>query len=739
MRTLSLLALSLALLPATALADEPPLEAIVPKKTIAMISLPDIAKTRTALAGSSLGKLFAEPELKALMQAIGDGLAPQLKQLDEQLVAVTGLKLEQLRLVLRGELTVALIEVDQERGMPNVVVGLRYPEAHAKLLETMLTKLKGSADETSTSVHHGVTVTQLMLPSGPLCYTQTDGRLLVGLTPAPIASALGCLKAKEPTLAAHPQYTACAAAAGPVAEGGRELLRVYVDLAQCWAMAGPLPPAVGQLGLDSWKGLFISGRVQDGKLASVVHLHGGGEGGLAGLLGKPLAERSIKVPADAASWSHSRLDLAGQWKSLAALMKTSDPASHAQMMKAIEGFEAQHGFKLDRFLASVGDTVTTHARRPRFALAPSLLIRLPLRNKADFVAGARALAKAMELELAEAQYAGQTVMHLRQPLSPALGQMPFGPGQEPKPGAMLALFQMFMPMVMPHMLIEDGQVVIASTHQALVRHIDQRGSIAMREVALPEGALSASYLGSEQFVRIYATVLPNLAGVEGVLRAVGVPFDSRHLPSPDTLAKHLNDYRQTLARGAGGLTWKSEGPMLVSFDPSMTSIAGVGVLAAMILPVLSKVKEKANAANSKNNLKQLGLGLILYRDSMGRGTKFPPLETLLPSLYTSEIVVEPSLFACPSTGREVTEQDIKSNNRQAFGYDWTKHPIKSLKGASERPIAWTKADNFPGRRVVLFLDGHVEEVDEMSFQRLMKALDERAAQLKDLPSMHNAK
>ncbi len=167
-------------------------------------------------------------------------------------------------------------------------------------------------------------------------------------------------------------------------------------------------------------------------------------------------------------------------------------------------------------------------------------------------------------------------------------------------------------------------------------------------------------------------------------------------------------------------------------------VAIIAILAAMLLPALSKAREKARQASCMNNLKQLGLGFMLYiQDSggylpyaiMGNKSWYERMFCANVPQYWGSPKIRMRTVLCPSDRHPITEY-----GKASYGYntwEWfvtgTRPcapgyaPLQRLMKPSQTIWVADGADyrlNYPGSATpaeyrhndglnILFVDGHV--------------------------------
>jgi hypothetical protein len=91
-------------------------------------------------------------------------------------------------------------------------------------------------------------------------------------------------------------------------------------------------------------------------------------------------------------------------------------------------------------------------------------------------------------------------------------------------------------------------------------------------------------------------------------------------------------------------------------------IAIIGILAAMLMPALSRAKESGLRISCVNNLRQLGLSAQLYTDE--NGGYFPPRSTTnrWPNCIGDYFARNAKILVCPSEGRVTPLSGTTSNN-----------------------------------------------------------------------------
>ncbi len=165
-------------------------------------------------------------------------------------------------------------------------------------------------------------------------------------------------------------------------------------------------------------------------------------------------------------------------------------------------------------------------------------------------------------------------------------------------------------------------------------------------------------------------------------------------------------------------------------------IAIIGVLAGLLLPVMSKAKEAGRGTVCLSNLRQLGLGLQLYvQDNQNRlpfmrdallGTNSVPATNTVPLPAPDAVLMRytggnSNLWRCPSDRLDVFQQTGTSYawNSLLNGQDADHLIVMNIAfGQHVIPVFYDKdsfhRDRGPGKEVnFLYADGHISKLLEV--------------------------
>ncbi|MDD3119465.1 MAG: type II secretion system protein [Victivallales bacterium] len=148
-------------------------------------------------------------------------------------------------------------------------------------------------------------------------------------------------------------------------------------------------------------------------------------------------------------------------------------------------------------------------------------------------------------------------------------------------------------------------------------------------------------------------------------------------------------------------------------------IAIIGILAAMLLPALKTVQEKAQRANCASNLKQIGIALKTYASDYK--SWFPVSSVTGREQYSADnfevlrsenYLPEYKIYICPSTTDSVGTPDAALTDEN-ISYVYMPYLLNGSNNLTGNPDSAIVEDNGnPSNHVkfgnILFLDGRVE-------------------------------
>lgn len=166
-------------------------------------------------------------------------------------------------------------------------------------------------------------------------------------------------------------------------------------------------------------------------------------------------------------------------------------------------------------------------------------------------------------------------------------------------------------------------------------------------------------------------------------------------------------------------------------------IAIIGILAGILLPVLSRARESARSTQCASNVKQIGMGLIMYANENSEAFPSSTADAMLSlNLLFPNYISDQRVFKCPSdtfvtavTNAGITAANAFDKDECSYGYDYTHTQADDADVAilADRPtnvggapssanspnhggtVNLFGTNDVAGRgQNVLYLDGHVE-------------------------------
>ena len=303
----------------------------------------------------------------------------------------------------------------------------------------------------------------------------------------------------------------------------------------------------------------------------------------------------------------------------------------------------------------------------------------------------------------------------------------------------LSINYLAIPLVSPAWCVNNGNLYIAFFPQNVIgaAHfsasggksiLDNPGFIDMRKrLGAPDKISGIMYSDLTQTIgEGYQTVLAVSRLTLGMGDLFGVKSPEPVVPPMEVFLKEVGP--------SGGVTWVDDAgwhSKAVSSFPGAEILGGGNSavlnifsqsmpMLGVLLPALDKAKEQAAAVQSMSNLRQIGLGCIMFANDH-HGT----LPLTLDELVTGQYVKDVRIFVRGAPANDAVaslppdQQAAWVQEHADYDYLGKGQKLTDIKSASTAPLAYQRDADGQGRTAVLFVDGHVESMKAEELQGVL--------------------
>jgi prepilin-type processing-associated H-X9-DG protein len=448
----------------------------------------------------------------------------------------------------------------------------------------------------------------------------------------------------------------------------------------------------------------------------------GPRSGLLNLVsGKPLsAELMAAIPSTVTLAGASRFDVAGLFDVVLKTVKDADPQNGHEVESFLDGINKQSDVNLrDDLLGALGDEWAYFADPTiggRGLASFTLVNRLKDPQKFE-----QSMAKLQEFALKQIQ-------------KEAGAELPVSIHFDTLEAEGMTIHYLAVPVISPCWLVHDGNLYVAAFPQVALgaaRHFAHKGSSILQN---PGFVAIQDHFGQRELSGFSFADLPKTApdayGTWLVISRLAGFADLFGIKSPALLLPDLEKLTAHLAP-AGSVTWVDDagfhvrsiepfpGSTVIASDPTATFVyAQPAMLVSVLLPALSRAREQANRVKSASNLRQIGLGAMLYAND--HNGKFP---ADLGVMIKDEDLT-PQVFSNPRSANSAVAPADKGQwpdwVKEHSDYVWLGEGKKTTDVGADAVLAHEKLEDNTEGVNILFGDGHVEWYTMPQAQQLIE-------------------